>query len=74
MDDRWCSILDPASTFIDDTVVIGQDTIIHPFTCIYGNTTIGMGCNVGPHVCLEDITVHDQEIISVSDPRVTTAP
>jgi bifunctional UDP-N-acetylglucosamine pyrophosphorylase/glucosamine-1-phosphate N-acetyltransferase len=43
------TIVDSASTFVDDTVRIGPDTIIHPFTYIRGNTIIGGSCAIGPH-------------------------
>ncbi len=42
------TILDPASTFIDEDVEIGQDTIIYPFTMIFAGTQIGADCIVGP--------------------------
>ena len=35
------TIIDPNTTFIDDNVKIGQDTIIYPNTYIEGNTIIG---------------------------------
>lgn len=51
------TVMDPASTFIDEKVKIGQDTIIYPFTIIEGVTTIGKKCIIGPssrlvNVCL----------------------
>jgi bifunctional UDP-N-acetylglucosamine pyrophosphorylase/glucosamine-1-phosphate N-acetyltransferase len=46
--DQGVTILDPQSTFIDETVVIGQDTIIHPFTMIEGEVSIGRNCVIGP--------------------------
>ncbi|MBP7216648.1 MAG: UDP-N-acetylglucosamine pyrophosphorylase, partial [Candidatus Omnitrophica bacterium] len=42
------SIVDPASTFIDYGVKIGNDTVIYPFTVIENNVTIGSRCSVGP--------------------------
>ncbi len=35
------TIIDPASTFIDATVTIGQDTTVEPFSVIKGHTKIG---------------------------------
>jgi bifunctional UDP-N-acetylglucosamine pyrophosphorylase/glucosamine-1-phosphate N-acetyltransferase len=40
------TIVDPASTFIDATVTIGQDTTIEPGTTIKGATTIGSGTTI----------------------------
>jgi bifunctional UDP-N-acetylglucosamine pyrophosphorylase / glucosamine-1-phosphate N-acetyltransferase len=54
------TIVDPASTFIDATVVIGQDTVIEPFTVLKGNTHIGSECHVGPHVYIEDARLGDR--------------
>lgn len=42
------TIMDPGSTFIDDQVRVGRDTVIYPFTIIEGNTEIGVNCFVGP--------------------------
>jgi bifunctional UDP-N-acetylglucosamine pyrophosphorylase/glucosamine-1-phosphate N-acetyltransferase len=41
------TIVDPASTFVDDTVTIGADTIVHPNTVLEGGTTIGADCVIG---------------------------
>lgn len=43
------TLVDPATTYIDDTVKIGQDTIIWPGTLIQGETVIGTHCTIGPH-------------------------
>ena len=48
------TIVDPATTFIDGGVQIGQDTVIEPFTVIKGNSVIGEECRVGPHAHIED--------------------
>jgi bifunctional UDP-N-acetylglucosamine pyrophosphorylase/glucosamine-1-phosphate N-acetyltransferase len=49
------TIIDPDSTFIDDDVQIGMDTVIHPFAQIYGRTSVG-----------DDVTVHSYTRISNS--------
>jgi len=41
------TILDPASTYIEDTVTIGPDTVVQPQTVIEGATVIGSECVVG---------------------------
>jgi bifunctional UDP-N-acetylglucosamine pyrophosphorylase / glucosamine-1-phosphate N-acetyltransferase len=48
------TIVDPATTFIDGQVEIGQDTVIEPFAVIKGRSIIGEECRVGPHVHIED--------------------
>lgn len=50
---------DPATTYIDADVVIGRDTVIYPGTLLCGQTKIGEGCQVGPHVQLIDTKVED---------------
>ncbi len=54
------TIIDPASTFIDATVTIGQDTTVEPFSVIKGHTKIGTDCRIGPHVHIEDATIGDR--------------
>jgi bifunctional UDP-N-acetylglucosamine pyrophosphorylase/glucosamine-1-phosphate N-acetyltransferase len=41
------TILDPAATYIEDTVTIGPDTIVYPQVILEGNTVIGSECVVG---------------------------
>lgn len=43
------TIIDPASTHIDDTVEIGMDTVIYPGTIIEGKSIIGEECTIGPN-------------------------
>ena len=54
------TIVDPASTFIDGQVEIGQDTVIEPFTVIKGQSVIGAECRVGPHAHIEDARLGDR--------------
>lgn len=54
------TITDPASTFIDGTVEIGQDTVVEPFTHLKGKTVIGESCRIGPHVHIEDARIGDR--------------
>ncbi|MBR7743701.1 bifunctional UDP-N-acetylglucosamine diphosphorylase/glucosamine-1-phosphate N-acetyltransferase GlmU [Phycicoccus sp. BSK3Z-2] len=53
------TIVDPASTWIDVDVSIGQDTTVLPCTQLLGATTIGAGAVVGPEVTLTDTEVGD---------------
>ncbi len=48
------TIYDPAVTYIDKGVRVGQDTIIYPFTFLEGKTEVGPGCIVGPGTRLKD--------------------
>jgi bifunctional UDP-N-acetylglucosamine pyrophosphorylase / glucosamine-1-phosphate N-acetyltransferase len=47
------TIADPASTFIDDSVEIGMDSRIEPFTIIRGETVIGEGSVIGPQSVID---------------------
>src|SRR6185436_15013805 len=40
------TIVDPDSTYIDDGVVIGRDTTIHPQVIIEGSSRIGKNCSI----------------------------
>ena len=52
------TIVDPASTDIDVTVTIGEDTTIEPFTSLKGATTIGAGVRI-TKAHIVDSTVED---------------
>jgi len=60
------TIVDPASTLIDATVTIGEDTTVEPSSFLRGATTIGRGCTVGPLTTLIDATLHDEVTIAHS--------
>jgi bifunctional UDP-N-acetylglucosamine pyrophosphorylase / glucosamine-1-phosphate N-acetyltransferase len=53
------TIVDPASTFIDFDVTIGQDTVVYPFSLLLGRTAIGEDCTIGPGAHIRDSVVHD---------------
>jgi bifunctional UDP-N-acetylglucosamine pyrophosphorylase/glucosamine-1-phosphate N-acetyltransferase len=48
------TLVDPASTFIDDTVMVGRDTVIQPFSFLTGRTRVGEDCLVGPFARIQD--------------------
>ncbi len=41
------TVLDPAATYVDDTVEIGPDTVLYPGAILEGTTVIGAECIVG---------------------------
>lgn len=65
--DKWMSkgvtFIDPASTFIGPDVVLGQDCIIHPFSFLYGTTSVGKDCVIGPLCQLIDAKVGQRVVI-----------
>ncbi|HNP58931.1 MAG TPA: bifunctional UDP-N-acetylglucosamine diphosphorylase/glucosamine-1-phosphate N-acetyltransferase GlmU [Gordonia sp. (in: high G+C Gram-positive bacteria)] len=51
------TVVDPASTWIDVDVAIGQDVTIEPGTQLRGRTSIGPDAVVGPDTTLTDVVV-----------------
>lgn len=51
------TLIDPATTYIDDTVSIGRDTVVQPATHLRGTTRIGQGCWIGPGSYLENTSL-----------------
>ena len=51
------TIVDPNSTFIEQGVKIGQDSIIYPFTIIEKDTKIENSCLIGPYSHLIDANI-----------------
>jgi bifunctional UDP-N-acetylglucosamine pyrophosphorylase/glucosamine-1-phosphate N-acetyltransferase len=60
------TIIDPQTTYIDDTVEIGPDTTILPGCCLEGATQIGRYARIGPYSRLVDSTVGDHCRVSYS--------
>ncbi|NKB81992.1 MAG: UDP-N-acetylglucosamine diphosphorylase/glucosamine-1-phosphate N-acetyltransferase [Nitrospirales bacterium] len=48
------TMLDPATTMIDDGVQLGQDTVLHPHVTLEGQTTIGEDCVIRAHTRITD--------------------
>ena len=42
------TLVDPAATYIDVGVRVGQDTVIYPHTYLHGATEVGPDCQIGP--------------------------
>jgi len=60
------SLIDPATSYIDPGVVIGQDTVIQPNTYIQGNTVIGKDCLIGPGTRIIDSQIGNNCEIELS--------
>lgn len=58
--DSGVTIMDPASTYIDEDVKIGNDTVIYPQTWLQGTTEIGTDCIIGPSVRLVNVKVGNE--------------
>ncbi len=54
------TIVDPESVYIEEDVVIGNDTEIWPGAELKGRTIIGNGCVIGRDTIIEDGTIGDR--------------
>jgi bifunctional UDP-N-acetylglucosamine pyrophosphorylase/glucosamine-1-phosphate N-acetyltransferase len=54
------TIVDPATTYIHPTVTVGQDSTILPNTHLWGDTSIGQGCVIGPNAVIRDSSLGDR--------------
>mgnify|MGYP003333523681 FL=1 len=61
------TILDPGSTWIDDTVTIAPDVTILPGSAILGSTAIASGAVIGPRTTLQDCAVNSGAVIKESN-------
>lgn len=60
------TLIDPATTYVEIGVQIGQDTIIHPNTYLQGQTRIGQDCVIGPNTIIRDSAIADRCVIQSS--------
>lgn len=60
------TLIDPATTYIDANVVIGQDTVILPNTHLQGTTRIGEDCHIGPNAIIRDSKIGDSCLVGPS--------
>ncbi len=54
------TLVDPASTYIEPSVEIGQDTVIWPNTYLQGKTQVGADCVIGPGTIIRDTKIGDR--------------
>ena len=59
------TLIDPNTTYIDNGVEIGADTIIYPNCYLMGKTVIGQNCLLEPNVKISDSSVGDEVIIKM---------
>ena len=57
------TIVEPHATVIDVDVEIGADSVIEPFCCIHGRTSVGEGATIGPSTTLIDARVGDRATV-----------
>ena len=54
------TVLDPAATYVDATVTVGRDTVLHPGVRLSGRTVIGEGCVIGTGAQVTDTALGDR--------------
>jgi bifunctional UDP-N-acetylglucosamine pyrophosphorylase / glucosamine-1-phosphate N-acetyltransferase len=60
------TITDPATTYISEDALIGQDTVIAPNTHLIGRTSIGADCIIGPNSVIRDSKIGDACVVNAS--------
>ncbi|MGD9642496.1 MAG: bifunctional UDP-N-acetylglucosamine diphosphorylase/glucosamine-1-phosphate N-acetyltransferase GlmU [Elusimicrobiales bacterium] len=60
------TVVDPANTYVEESVAVGRDTVIHPGVFLRGSTVIGKGCKIGPGGVIEDCVIDDGAVIKYS--------
>ncbi|HXQ54509.1 MAG TPA: bifunctional UDP-N-acetylglucosamine diphosphorylase/glucosamine-1-phosphate N-acetyltransferase GlmU [Actinomycetes bacterium] len=75
------TVVDPATTFVDADVEVGQDSVLAPLTFLEAGTRVGTRCRLGPNVRLVGCTVGDDatvtQTVAVSSaigPRAVVGP
>ncbi|GAA3597572.1 bifunctional UDP-N-acetylglucosamine diphosphorylase/glucosamine-1-phosphate N-acetyltransferase GlmU [Agrococcus terreus] len=82
---RWqaagVTVVDPASTWIDVDVSLGEDVTILPGSQLHGATSVAAGATIGPDTTLVDTEVGEDAVVkrtdatlSVIGARATTGP
>lgn len=58
------TLLDPATTYVDDSVTVGAGTILHPGVTLEGGTTIGANSRIRSWVRITDSTIGDNVLVN----------
>jgi bifunctional UDP-N-acetylglucosamine pyrophosphorylase/glucosamine-1-phosphate N-acetyltransferase len=58
------TVVDPATTFVDADVEVGQDSVLAPLTFLEAGTRVGARCRLGPNVRLHGCSVGDDATVS----------
>ncbi len=56
---KGVTVIDPPTTYVDEGVEVGQDSVLYPSTFLQGNTRVGRGCVIGPWVHIRDSRLGD---------------
>ena len=58
--DGGVTLTDPDTTYVDVTVEVGPDTVIQPNTYLWGRTSIGNACVIGPNTIIRGSVIGDR--------------
>jgi bifunctional UDP-N-acetylglucosamine pyrophosphorylase/glucosamine-1-phosphate N-acetyltransferase len=58
------TVSDPATTYLDVDVEVGQDSVLEPLTFLEAGTRVGAGCVIGPNTRLVACTVDDEATVT----------
>ena len=54
------TVIDPAATYVDVDVEVGEDSVLYPGTCLEGSVRIGERCTVFPGSRIRNSTLEDE--------------
>ncbi len=57
------TITDPASTWIEPSVELEADAVVHPFTVLRGATRVAAGAEIGPHAVVVDAEIGAEALV-----------
>jgi bifunctional UDP-N-acetylglucosamine pyrophosphorylase / glucosamine-1-phosphate N-acetyltransferase len=57
------TIVDPSSTWIEPTVELEPDAVVHPFTILRGATSVAAGAEIGPQAVVLDARIGPGAIV-----------
>lgn len=64
--EQGVTVVDPNSTYVDEQVVVGADTVLWPQTFLQGNTWIGSRCQIGPWSFITDCEIENDVVFRSS--------
>lgn len=64
--DAGVLMMDPSAVYVEETVTVGEGTLLLPGTILRGNTVVGCHCEIGPNTMLVDCTVGDHSTVNTA--------
>lgn len=58
------TVEDPLTTYVDESVEIGLDTVLHPSVTLEGNTRVGVACEIHSGVRIVDSILGDNVVVN----------